>query len=264
MAHGYRALQHWDQWLAQQFLGNSLLDAEEQLLRHLVKKHFGKHALLIGVPHQARLLHQTALPCHSLISPLMSRQKIPGYIEGDFQELPILTGSIDLVVLPHTLEFVDNPRQLLAEACRVIKPEGLIAIFGFNPYSAWGLRKLIAKHKSTPWEASFIRSNKIISWLRLADFVMEKHNSALFRPPLVNQSWYNKLNYLERIGRHCFPYAGGVYALLARAKVTPLTPIRMTWKQQISSVNISPISGNIARSRTTEKVCNEKTCEDLY
>src|SRR5690606_5823540 len=110
-------------------------------------RHFGKHAVLIGVPHQYELLKSTAIPCHSLITPIISHAHEHGLIEGDLHELPILTGSIDLVLLPHTLEFVDNPRQLLSEACRIIKPEGLIVVSGFNPYSTWGLRKLMTKHK---------------------------------------------------------------------------------------------------------------------
>ena len=247
MAHGYRTLQHWNQWLTHQFLGSSLLDAEEKLLSSLLARHFGKHALLIGVPHQLDLLKATKIPCHSLLSPIITRDKVPGYIEGDFHELPILTGSIDLVVLPHTLEFVDNPRQLLAEACRIVKPEGLIAICGFNPYSAWGLRKLLAKHKTVPWESNFIRSHKVKSWLQLVDFEMEKHTSVLFRPPVSNQALYKKLQYLEHIGSKCFPMFGGVYVLLARAKVIPLTPIRLKWKQQLSGIRISTTSGHIAR-----------------
>ncbi len=247
MAHGYRTLQHWDHWLAHQFLGKSLLDAEEKLLAKLVERHFGKHALLLGVPHQADLLKATKIPCHSILSPVIVREKIPGYIEGDFSELPIMSGSIDLVLLPHTLEFIDNPRQLLAEACRIVKPEGLIAISGFNPYSAWGLRKLLAKHKTVPWASNFIRSHKVKSWLHLADFEMEQHTSVLFRPPVSNQALYKKLHYLERLGSKCFPMFGGAYMLLARAKVIPLTPIRLKWKQQLSGIGMSTISGHIAR-----------------
>ncbi len=249
MAHGYRILQHWNQWLSQQFLGHTLLDAEEKQLLGLLDKHYGKHALLIGVSHQLRLLNASKIPCHSLISPLMSKGKIPGFIEGDYHELPILTGSIDLVMLPHTLEFIDNPRQLLAEACRIIKPEGLIVVTGFNPYSMWGLTKLLARDKKAiPWSANFIHFNKIKSWLQLADFEMEKHQSTLFRPPIQSQGLYQKLHFLEYIGNKCLPIFGGVYVLIARAKVIPLTPIRLKWKQQLSGIRISTtISGHTAR-----------------
>lgn len=248
MAHGYRKIQHWDQWLSQQFLGQQLIGAEKELLTNLLTRHYGKHVLLVGVPHQADLLSASVIPCHTLLSPLTANTPDVCHIESDFHELPIQTGSIDLVMLPHTLEFVENPRQLLAEACRVIKPEGLIAVTGFNQHSAWGLRKLLAKNKITPWSGHFFHLNKIKNWLRLADFELEQQASALFRPPVSHQGLFEKMHFMENIGRICFPSLGGVYVLLARAKVIPLTPIRMKWKQQLSGIKISTtISGTIAR-----------------
>lgn len=247
LAHSFRTLQHWNQWLAQQFLGTSVLATEKELISNLAVKHFGKHAVLIGVPNQYDLLNATSIPCHSLVSPLITHDKLSGYVEGDFHELPLLTGSVDLVMLPHSLEFVDNPRQLLSEACRIVKPEGLMIISGFNPYSTWGLKKNTTKHKVAPWSGNFIHSNKVKRWLHLADFAMEKQTSGLFRPPVSKEKLYRKLEFLERIGNACLPMLGGVYVLVARAKVVPLTPIRMKWKQQLSGIQISSaMSGRIA------------------
>ncbi len=250
MAHGYRTLQHWDHWLSQSFLGQELLRAEEQMLLRLLNSHFGKHVLLVGVFHQQGLFKSTTLTYQTLLTPLIVQSSDHHTIESDLHELPINTGSIDLVILPHTLEFVDNPRQLLAEACRIIKPEGLIAITGFNPFSLWGLKKMWLHYRKTqhtaPWQADFIRTHQIKSWLRLADFEMEKQTSTLFRPPIRHLSTYKKFHFLEKIGNVCFPAYGGVYLLIARAKVIPLTPIRLQWKQQINSVRISrTISGSI-------------------
>lgn len=246
MAYGYRTLQHWNQWLSQQPLGHSLLEAEEQILATLLDKHYGKHAVLVGVPKQHELLKSIHLPCQSLVTSFMSKEKELHCIEADFHELPLLTGSIDLVVLPHTLEFVDNPRQLLAEACRIIKPEGLIVICGFNPYSTWGMRKLLAK-KHVPWAGNFIQSHKIKSWLRLVDFELEKQRSTMFRPPVKQTGVYQKMHFLESLGK-CLPVLGGVYILVARAKVVPLTPIRLKWKQQLRSFRLpTTITGHIAR-----------------
>lgn len=249
MAHGYRNLQQWNQWLTQHNLGSSIIKAEQQVLSLLLKNHFGKNALLIGTPEQQVLLDSTTMPRHALLSPLTNHHHYQRYIEGDLHELPILTGSIDLVLLPHTLEFVDNARQLLSEACRIIKPEGLIVISGFNPYSAWGIKKYIGKkNKRTPWAGRLIPPYQIRSWLNLADFLMEKQTSAMFRPPINHANVFEKLHFLEKVGNVCFPKLGGVYIILARAKVIPLTPIRMKWKQQFGGIRISTsISGHIAR-----------------
>jgi hypothetical protein len=106
---------------------------------------------------------------------------------------------------------------------------------------------LLAQNKNVPWESNFIRPSKIKSWLALVDFEMEKHTSVLFRPPVSNQGIYKKMQYLERIGSKCFPMFGGIYMLLARAKVIPLTPIKLKWKQQLGSIKISTISGHTIR-----------------
>ena len=132
----YRTLQHWNQWLTKPFLGTALARAEREVLTKLLVNHYGKHAVLIGVPHQMPLLQETHFSSPTLISPLHAHDLENHVIESDLHELPILSGSVDLVLLPHTLEFVENPRQLLAEACRIIKPEGLMVVMGFNPYSS--------------------------------------------------------------------------------------------------------------------------------
>ena len=180
MARGYHTLQHWNQWLSQASLGKALLEAEREMLTAMLSTHFGKHALLIGVPHQAALLHATRVSCHTLLSPMAPHQPQQRYIESGLQALPIYAGSIDLVFLPHTMEYLDNPRQLLSEACRVIKPEGLIVITGFNPNSLWGLKKRFSKEKKAPWSGNFIPAQEVVRWLKLADFEMEAHH-ATFR-----------------------------------------------------------------------------------
>lgn len=248
MAHGYRLLQHWNQWLAQHHLGRQLLEAENRILTQTTQRHFGKHALLLGVPAQVNLLDSSQIPCHTLASPLQPKIHSSHFIESDFHDLPFLTGSIDLVVLPHTLEFIDHPRQLLAEACRVIKPEGLIAITGFNPMSTWGLRKQMTRLKIAPWTGQFSHPTKVKQWLNLADFDVEQLLTTMFRPPLDHHYFFEKLHFMEAFGTKCLPLLGGAYVLLARAKVVPLTPIRMKWKQHLSGIRISTtISGHIAR-----------------
>lgn len=249
LTQGSRAIQHWNQWLSHA-LGQRLLLAEQQILTELLRQHFGKHAVLIGVPQQCQLLDATLLPCQTLFFPSMEIHPHAHhtFIEGDLNDLSLLTGSMDLVILPHTLEFVDNPRQLLAEACRVVRPEGLIVICGFNPYSAWGLKKLWAgRHARMPWRANFLDAFKVNHWLQLADFVLEQQRAILFRPPVQHAVWYRRLGFMEHLGKY-FPFLGGVYVLVARAKVIPLTPIRMQWRQELSGIRIrNTITGTLAR-----------------
>lgn len=240
MAKTYRHVQQWNHWLTH-FLGKSLLEAEQRTLLSLLSKHFGKSSLLLGVPHQKKLLQTSEIHYKILISPLLDRDKTTHLysVESEFHELPIQSGSVDQVILPHTLEFIDNPHQLLSEACRIVKPEGHIFILGFNPYSMWGLKRYLMHHKSIPWSGHFLPASTIKKWLTLSDFELVKHETLLFRPPTQHPSLYQKLKYLEWIGNKCYKPFGGVYALQAKAKVIPLTPIRLHWTQELTGVRIS-------------------------
>lgn len=217
------------------------------MLARLLDKHFGKHALLIGVPHQYALMEATKIPCHTLLSSFLAHDRQPGFVEGDLHELPILTGSIDLVILPHTLEYVDNPRHLIHEACRVVKPDGLIVVFGFNPYSFWGVRRLLSHKREAPWSSHFTHAYQLKNWLRLAEFQIEQQSSLLFRPPINCEKIYKGFEFLEAVG-NLLHFFGGIYCITARATVVPMTPIRMQWKQRLDNIRISTtIPGNIAR-----------------
>jgi SAM-dependent methyltransferase len=251
VAKTYRIIQQWNHWVVQA-LGKNILFAEHQALSALLTSYFGKNAVLIGVPNQFPLLSGSKLPFTYVMSPLLNRDKNIRYIEGEYYNLPIQTASVDQVILPHTLEFLDNPHHLLLEACRIIKPEGRIFILGFNPFSFWGVKKYLMKHKNIPWSGNFLPPSTVKKWLTLADFELERQEMIVFRPPLKNQKIYDSLNFLEWIGKKCYKPFGGVYILQAKAKVIPLTPIRLNWTQELSGVamNVNTLPGSSIRNRT--------------
>lgn len=251
MAHYYRTLQQWNQWLHHPYLGRVLLALEGGVMQTALKNHYGKHVVLIGVPYQATFFQSVTIPCHTLASPLVAHTEDCHTIETGLHELPFLSGSVDLVILPHTLELVENPRQLLAEACRIIKPEGLIVISGFNALSGLGFMQKFQKTRVLPFPMDFIPAKKIENWLKLADFEIEQHSSLLIRPPMKDVAWFQRLHGLESLLK-LFPSLGAVHMTIARAKVIPLTPIKMTWKQPLSGLRLpTRISTPIARQRET-------------
>lgn len=245
MVHSYVTLHKWQEWLTHTELGRRLMDTETQMLSAILPFYVGKHALLIGSLAQITFFEKIALPCHTLVSMQQQVKTSILQIESDFAELPLATGSADLVLVPHTLEFVDNPRQLLTEVCRCIKPEGIVIIFGFNPTSLWGLKKYCMKTNKMPWMGNYIHPRTLRNWLALADFMLEKDCTFMHLPPFEKMLLSNKLRWLESVGQYCFPYWGNIYALVARAKVIPLTPIRMQWKQKLAGLRVpTSISGH--------------------
>lgn len=247
MANTHRTSQKWENWLSNS-LGQHLLETEQRIIPSLYAECYGKYALLIGVPNQFPLIKFSSIKYQVILSPIINKNKKFHIVESDFYELPIASGSVDLVLLPHTLEFVDNPRKLLSEACRVVKPEGYIIIVGFNPYSLWGLKKKLLKNNQCPWSNNFISASSVKEWLLLADFELIKQDGLFFRPPLQHHdSLFEKLKFLEWIGSKLWSPLGGVYMLLAKAKVVPLTPIKLHWQQQLSGVQVS-ITGPSVRN----------------
>jgi SAM-dependent methyltransferase len=234
----YHTIQQWDNWL-NKHPGLSVLEAEQNILASLLSKNHGKNLLLIGAPSQYCLFKDAAPNYKVILSPLINKYKHIKYIECGFHELSILSGSVDTVILPHTLEFIDFPRQLLTEACRVIKPGGNIIIMGFNPCSLWGFKKGWGKNKMMPWSGHFIFPHIIKKWLNLLDFEFIRKDMLMFRPPLQNPKIFNKLKFLEWIGRKGNVFFGGIYAITAKAKVIPLTPIRLHWEQTLPRLSIS-------------------------
>ena len=207
MGKTYRSLHQWNHWLREP-KGQDILQRESTLLQKLPEAQLkGKHGILIGVPEQQRLLNDRFLLNKVLLTPIRTSTCHCMQVESDPQELPVGSGSVDLVLLPHTLEYTSRPHHLLAEACRVVRPRGHIIVMGFNPLGAWGLRKILLREKTVPLKANFLSPRKIRHWLGLSDFVLDSHApSQLF---------------------------GSLYVLVAEARVTPGTPIRLRWKQTL-------------------------------
>jgi ubiquinone/menaquinone biosynthesis C-methylase UbiE len=61
-------------------------------------------------------------------------------VQGDFADLPFDAGSFDTVVLHQVLHFAPYPEQVLAEAARVTRPQGRIAIVDFAAHDREELR----------------------------------------------------------------------------------------------------------------------------
>ena len=77
---------------------------------------------------------------------------------SDLRQLPFASASLDLVVLPHVLEFLPDPHQMLREVERVLIPEGQVVIAGFNPLSLWGLRRYRPAQREGlfPWNGNYL------------------------------------------------------------------------------------------------------------
>src|SRR5258706_9595741 len=112
-------------------------------------------------------------------------------------QLPLASQSIDLLALPHVLEFSARPHAILREAERVLMPEGSIVISGFNPLSLWGAARALGRERrQAPWCGRFIGLLRLKDWLALLRFELTGGRFGCYPPPLFPGPWLDSVGFL--------------------------------------------------------------------
>ena len=221
--------------------GRYLLAWEQDRLDHDVADAFGFHALQLGMPEldglrANRMPHRwVASDVLSTPEPLpapppadgISTTQLDGdrvHLRSEFDALPFPAGSLDLVVLPHSLELARDPHLTLREVERVLMPEGRLLITGFNPASLWGLRQRVARLRGAhdlfmPRAGDFIGYWRLRDWLRLLGFEVEVGRFGCWRPPCESERWLQRYAWMDPIGDRWWPVLGAVYYLHAVKRV---------------------------------------------
>lgn len=215
----------------QESLGESLCQSEQKILDQVMPTIFGYHIIQLGNLNSQLHLGSCTIPHRIILSPQPSDQAagVSGFAKPE--ALPIATDSIDAVLLPHTLEFAEDPHQVLREVERVLIPEGHVVIIGFNPLSLWGVRRLIpGRNANLPWHGKFFTSVRVKDWLSLLGFDIVDTQYLFYRPPIRWGKMMQKLQFLETVGARAWPFLGAAYILVAKKRVTTLTPIRPMWR----------------------------------
>jgi len=227
------------------------LQAEERAqLRDILPTLFGYHLLQLGDVYSKACLSSTRIPhCVVLDEWLQDRppagERVRSEICGPLEWLPIATDCLDTVVMPHTLEFTNDPHQVLREVDRILIPEGHVVILGFNPWSLWMFwRVALCWQGKPPWCGRFISQARVKDWLQLLGFDIIDARRYFFRPPLSNKSVMRRLRFLDRIGRRWAPFFGAGYVLVARKRVATLTPIKSRWRPARSPIVSPELAGN--------------------
>ena len=95
-------------------------------------------------------------------------------LQGIADALPFKSESVDMVILPHVLDFDQHKHQVLREVERVLKPEGKLIILGFNPWNIYiNLQYIRRREKSALWHPSLLSRRRLEDWLNLLNFDVE-------------------------------------------------------------------------------------------
>jgi SAM-dependent methyltransferase len=209
-------------------LGRYIVEREAQHFDDAVVDVFGYNALQLGTP-QIDLLRSSRIQMRCNVSP-----DVGADLRADFRDLPISSNSIDLVLLPHVLEFNEHPHQILREVARVLVPEAHVVISGFNPYSLWGWRRKFHRGDAYPWRGRFISLMRVKDWLALLGFEIIGGRMSAYAPPSRQQKWLDRFQFMEAAGDRWWPIAGGVYFLQAVKRVRGVRLIMPKWSDRLA------------------------------
>lgn len=238
--------------------GRYLLSWEQARFDHLVVNLFGYNALQLGLPEldtlaNNRMPHRwLALPEELLdqatqaegdvgTAPLASALRVA--LVTNAAALPFPESSLDLVVLPHTLELSADPHHVLREVERVLVPEGRVVISGFNPNSLWGLRQSRGRLAGQvglrafgwadlylPEAGEFIGPGRLRDWLRLLSFELESEHFGCYRPAVRSEKWLQRMAWMDKAGARWWPIFGSVYFLVAVKRVRGVRLLGPAWR----------------------------------
>lgn len=212
-------------------LGQTLLKIEQKYLQPFWEYLRNDFLCTLGVRTQSFLTENSKVKKNIIIAPTKAVIGKHDVVDGAEDSLSILPESVDDIFLPHTLEFADDPYQILREVDLALRLDGHVIIIGFNPWSFWGLRRFFSFKKKAPWSGVFRRSSQIKDWLKLLNFEIVRCQNFLYRPPIANQKIFKWLKFLEYFLKYLLPMFGGIYILIARKKTFCVIPLKDQWKE---------------------------------
>lgn len=217
-------------WFATE-VGRYVLAWEQAQFDNAVEDVFGFNAAQLGLP-AADFLRANRMPHRLSIGPESGCS-----IRADVTQLPLASQSVDLMVLPHVLEFCADPHQVLREVERVLMPEGQVVLSGFNPLSLWGISRKFGGHRSEyPWRGNFLALTRLRDWLKLLGFELNGGKFGCYAPPLVQAKWVDRFRFMEYAGDRWWPIAGGIYVVRAVKRNVGMRLVTPAWRGRRTQV----------------------------
>ena len=205
---------------------------ERLRLGSIVPTIFGYDAVIIGEAEFSVCLEKCNIKRKTVIN--------TGAVQSVYSrqdKLPINSEMVDLVYIAHSLEFSNNPHEILREAYRILRPDGHIVISMLNPFSIWGIWRNLAKwqHKM-PWQGNFVSLIRLKDWLGLLGFDIMRVNHFGYCMPFNKKNFAN-ISPIEKLGQRLeLPFGAG-YIVEASKRVIALSPIKPVWSSNSNIVS---------------------------
>lgn len=245
----------WDAWLASP-PGQYMLRWEQTQFDRTVVDIFGYHALQLGmpdidalrenrIPFSAQVLDESASPNGNAAPETegSARNGNRQTVICRFDELPFAEQSVDLVAMPHVLEFSADAHDVLREVARVLMPEGQVVLSGFNPYSLWGARQGLQRLGARPFmprDGQFIGFQRLKDWLKLLGFEIIRGRFGCYAPPYHTERWLQRATFMEQAGDRWWPIFGAVYSITAIKRVRAIRMVGPAFQNKKAGT-LSPV-----------------------
>ncbi len=224
--------------------GRYVLSREQDYFDRAVSDIFGFNALQLGwCEHD--FLRASRMPLRTLAG-----DESGAALRLCADELPLASESVDLVILPHVLEFSEHPHQILREVERILIAEGSVLISAFNPYSLWGARRVLGAKQGYPWAGEFIAQRRLKDWLALLGFVVVSGRYAVHAPPFNLSSSLARCKFMETASERWWAVSGGVYFLHAIKRVPGMRLIQPKWNKKLVP-RLLPATSKLNNARKT-------------
>src|SRR5216117_515400 len=148
---------------------------------------FGYNAVQLGLPG-LDFLRESRIP-------LKVRAGLePGCgLRSEPVQLPLAAQSIDLLALPHVLEFSAQPHAILREAERLLR---------------------------------------LKDWLALLGFELTGGRFGCYAPPFSQRLWLERVGFMEKAGDRWWPICGGVYVVRAIKRNVGMRLVLPEWRDK--------------------------------
>lgn len=215
-----------------------LLQWQQQRCDEAVADIFGYHSLQLGWPALQ------ALRCNRMPRRWLAAQatdlgdradtcQLPAgaHLVCHPEALPFPEASLDLLVLPHTLERCQQPHAALREVARVLVPEGKVLIFGLNPWSVWGAQHALERPAGLN-AARALSYWRLRDWLQLLQLEVLAADFGCHGAALDGPLWQQRWHWLDALGERAWPVLGGAYCVLAVKRVQGVRLLGPSWRRQ--------------------------------
>lgn len=232
--------------------GKKLYRYEAAQLEKLLPNCFGYNLVQLGGAANLQWLNSSPIKHFTLANtyPLATANTVLAHPAF----LPFAPDSLDVVLLPHTLECTLNPEMIIDEACSALLPGGFLIILGINQWSLWGAQHhyQLLKNKAAlfPWVQHSLPMHRLEELLHSNQMVIDYVQMGCYQPYSNTSDLVNGRSLWDIVGALAWSAFGSIYVILARKEISGLIPV---WDKNTGITDLYEAKIGLAQQRNSKK-----------